>query len=278
MLTPAQVAQFKTNGFIKSSKVLSDEQVEVLRADLERIMKDKDNPNVPQPVSISNWNPKAPIWQIVNIWEASTPFREVMSHPTIVEEVAQVTGAKELRLWHDQIQYKPANDGGINAWHQDWPYWPSIAPLTEQVSAWIALDDVDPENGCMSMVPGSHLWGNCIDFLHTIKDFNAMPKEYNGHKIEVVMAPVKKGEVHYHHGLTWHGSHANKSGRPRRAIAYHYMTEKTRFVASGNHLMKKHVEADIADGAQLKGEHFPLVWDGKRAVAAPPVNAKAAAV
>ncbi|MCW8133840.1 MAG: phytanoyl-CoA dioxygenase family protein [Planctomycetota bacterium] len=275
MLTPAQVAQFQKNGYIKSTKVLTDAQVDVLRAELERVMTQKDNPEVQQPVSISNWNPKAPIWQIVNIWEASAAFREVMSHPTIVEEVAQITGAKELRIWHDQIQYKPASEGGVNMWHQDWPYWPTITPLTDQVSAWIALDDVDESNGCMSMVPGSHTWGNCIEFLHTIKDFKAMPKQYKEHAIEVLLAPVKKGEVHYHHGLTWHGSHANTSGRPRRAIAYHYMTERTCFVASGNHIMKPFIE--VADGAQLKGEHFPLVWDGAKAVPAPAVRAKAAA-
>lgn len=275
MLNPAQVAQFRRDGYIKSGRMFSDEQVEVLRGELERVMKEKDRPDVQQPISISNWNPKAPIWQIVNIWEASTPFREAMSHPAIVEEVAQITGAKELRLWHDQIQYKPATEGGVNSWHQDWPYWPTITPLTDQVSAWIALDDVDEANGCMSMVPGSHTWGNCIEFLHTIKDFKAMPGQYKDHKIEVKLAPVKKGEVHYHHGLTWHGSHANTSGRPRRAIAYHYMTEKTCFVASGNHLMKPYIE--VADGEQLKGEHFPLVWDGKQAHPAPAVRAKALA-
>ena len=69
--------------------------------------------------------------------------------------------------------------------------------------------------------------------------------------------PVKKGEVHYHHALTWHGSHANTSGRPRRAIALHYMTGDTRYVASGEHPMKPFVE--VGDGEVLQGETFPLV-------------------
>ena len=269
MLTKDQVAEFKAKGCLKSGRVLSDAQVDALRSDLARVMENKDNPNVPQPVGISNWNPKAPIWQIVNIWEASDAFRELLSNPTVVEEVAQLTDAKQLRVWHDQIQYKPAGDGGVNMWHQDWPYWPSIAPMTEQVSAWVALDDVDEGNGCMSMITGSHLWGNNIDFLHTLKDFKDMPATFQGKKLELVLRPVKKGEVHYHHGLTWHGSHANTSGRPRRAVAVHYMTEKTVFVASGGHCMKKY--AEVADGAQLTGEHFPLVWDGK-AIPVPPIQ------
>jgi ectoine hydroxylase-related dioxygenase (phytanoyl-CoA dioxygenase family) len=110
----------------------------------------------------------------------------------------------------------------------------------------------------MSMVPGSHLWGNNIDFLHTLKSYDAMPKEFDAHPIEVVPCPVKKGEVHFHHALTWHGSHANTSGRERRAIAIHYMTQDTRFVASGNHVMKPFVE--VADGEKVVGKAFPQVY------------------
>jgi ectoine hydroxylase-related dioxygenase (phytanoyl-CoA dioxygenase family) len=85
-----------------------------------------------------------------------------------------------------------------------------------------------------------------------------MPTEYQGHKIEIVRCPVKKGEVHYHHALTWHGSHANTSGRPRRAIALHYMTQDTRYVASGEHVMKQFVE--VTDGEIMQGKHFPVVY------------------
>jgi ectoine hydroxylase-related dioxygenase (phytanoyl-CoA dioxygenase family) len=143
-------------------------------------------------------------------------------------------------------------------WHQDAPYWPTLMPMTE-VSAWVALDDVDEENGCMSMVPGSHLWGNKIDFLHTLKSFGDMPGEFEGRPIEVRTCPVRKGEVHYHHALTWHGSHANTSIRPRRAIAIHFMTDETRFVASGEHPMKPFMH--MADGELVQGDHFPVVWE-----------------
>ena len=52
---------------------------------------------------------------------------------------------------------------------------------------------------------------------------------------------------------------ANTSGRPRRAIAIHYMNEDTRYVESGDHPMKAFVE--VADGARLEGSRFPLVWE-----------------
>ena len=143
-------------------------------------------------------------------------------------------------------------------WHQDSPYWPNIGPLTAQVTAWVALDDADEASGCMSMVPTSYHWGNNIEFLHTITDYRVMPPSFSGHEVKVQLTPVAKGEVHFHHALTWHGSGANTSGRPRRAIALHYMTQDTVYIAAGNHVMKRFVE--VQDGEKLQGTHFPQVW------------------
>ena len=172
MLTQEQVAEFHENGFLNGGPVLDGAQVEVLREELYRVIKNKDRDDVSQPVLLRNLggNDSAPVWQIVNIWEASAPFKNLMYSGKIVEEMAQLTGATELRIWHDQIQYKPAEIGGTTGWHQDAPLWPIIRPMTE-VSAWVAMDDVDVENGCMSMVPGSHKWGKSDCVCATGKGF-----------------------------------------------------------------------------------------------------------
>ncbi len=259
MLTQAQIDFFKANGYVNGGVVLTDAQVEDLRSETMRVIEERDRTDIAQPVLVRNLarTEGAPVWQIVNIWMASEPFHSLIAHPAITTGLAQLTNAQELRIWHDQIQYKPPAIGGINMWHQDAPYWPIIAPMTE-VTAWVALDDADEENGCMSMVPGSHLWGDNIAFLHTLKEYTDMPDHFADHAIKVVRCPVKKGEVHYHHALTWHGSHANTSGRHRRAIALHYMTQDARFVASGNHPMKPFVE--VADGQAMQGKAFPRVY------------------
>ena len=259
MLTNDQVAQFQRDGFLLGGKVLSDETVDLLNEEVARVIRDREKGGR-QPVLCHNFARAQgqTVWQIVNIWEASEPFHGIIANPAIVEEVAQLTGAKTLRMWHDQIQYKPATEGGVNMWHQDSPYWPILTPKTAQVTAWIALDDVDEENGCMSMVEGSYKWGPNIDFLHTLKEWDAMPAEFDAHALRVRACPVAKGCVHYHHALTWHGSPANRSSRPRRAIALHYMTDETRYVEAGSHVMKQF--ATVADGEVLQGDHFPVVW------------------
>jgi len=262
MLTQTQVGEFRARGFLKGGAVLDSDRVEELRKDLDRVIREGNSASG-KPVRICNLSGKddTPVWQVVNIWMASDPFRDLISHRKIVDEIAQLLEAKQLRVWHDQIQFKPPNHGGVNHWHQDGPYWPILTPKN-LVTAWTALDDVDESNGCMSMVPGSHLWGNHIRLLEGIEDFQQMPTNLAGHKVEVVRCPVRKGEVHYHHAMTWHGSHGNASNRPRRAIAIHYMAENVCYDAGGEHIMKRFVE--VEDGAPLAGETFPLVWEAER--------------
>ena len=259
MLSPQQIDEFHANGFLNAGPVLDMADVQVLQDEVMRTIEQREDASVKQPVSCRNLSSVVtePIWQIVDIWVSSEPFQRLLSHSRITQGLAQLTDATELRVWHDQIQYKPPQKGGVNMWHQDAPLWPIIAPMTE-VTAWVALDDADAENGCMSMVPGSHLWGDNIDFLRQLESYEAMPDHFAGHPVAVVRCPVKAGEVHYHHALTWHGSHANTSGRPRRAIAMHYMTQDTRFVASGEHIMKPYVT--VADNEILTGKYFPKVY------------------
>ena len=222
---------------------------------------DRERSDVKQPVLLRNLSQSedAPIWQIVNIYAASAAFHSLIFNQTIAAMAAALSGARALRIWHDQIQYKPNTYGGRLHWHQDSPLWPPLQPKDAQITAWIALDDADMDNGCMYMVPGSYRWGNRRDALHDLPDGKPLPESIDGEPIYVAMCPVKKGHVHFHHPLTWHGSGANTSKRPRRAIALHFMTEATHYdAAGGEHPMKAFIS--VADGENLVGDAFPLIW------------------
>src|SRR5688572_21448261 len=105
MLNQQQIQQFHRDGYLRSGKVLTDEQVEALRSEMERVIRDNGREDVAQPVlcRILNSDPNNPVWQIVNIWMASEPYEQLIYNPAIADEMAQLTGATELRIWHDQI-------------------------------------------------------------------------------------------------------------------------------------------------------------------------------
>ena len=260
MLTVEQLEQYRRSGFVNGGPVLDADAVETLRREVLRVIDDRDNPAVPQPVALRNLSPDEthPIWQIVNIWQASPAFKALVTNRRILEMAAQLTGARQLRLWHDQIQYKPKEFGGRLQWHQDSPLWPTLQPKDAQITAWVALDDAEADNGCMYMVPGSHKWGDRQAQINDLPDDGRLPETFDGHPVHLIMCPVAQGHVHFHHSLTWHGSGTNYSSRPRRAIGIHLMTERTTYAASGTHLMQPFIR--VSDGALLQGDVFPLVW------------------
>jgi hypothetical protein len=52
-----------------------------------------------------------PIWPLGNMYDASPASQKLGTHPGIAAITAQLSGANELRIWHDQIQYKPQERG-----------------------------------------------------------------------------------------------------------------------------------------------------------------------
>ncbi|GLX69744.1 phytanoyl-CoA dioxygenase family protein [Paenibacillus glycanilyticus] len=270
MLSQAQIAEFENNGFLKGGVVLSEAEVEELREELDKVM-NGESVNKPtlnrnmldsdSPYDNMKMTTSESVVQIVNIWLASDRFLKHAAHQVICEEVAQLCHSDSLRIWHDQIQYKPPITGGPTNWHQDHPLWPIIQPA-DLVSAWVALDDAVIENGCMWMVPGSHKWGNHQRYLSNTPDFMPFHKQPemlpNNAAVNAVPFEIKKGQVGYHHCLTWHGSPHNRSEMKRRAIAVHYMPGHTRYEPVGEHVMLSYV--DVKPGELLVGDHFPEVY------------------
>lgn len=271
MLSESQVDAFARDGFLNGGPALGEADLTELTDELERVLAvgpEGFTGDQPRPVLFRNMTDDnaTPVWQIVNIWEASKPFWRLMHHPFIVRGIAQLAGFGDLQIWHDQVQYKPAGAGGSTRWHQDAPLWTTIAPMTE-VSAWIPFDDADLDNGCMWMVPGSHRWGDRMDYLETqghreqLPDFGDVGEDFvspQGAKVQAVACPVKRGEVHFHHALTWHGSPRNQSTRPRRALAIHFMTPETRFTGE-DHPMRQFISVEPGESMRDAGDHFPML-------------------
>lgn len=274
MLTAEQIEEFTVKGFLKGEVVLTNEEIDRLNHALDRVLahQSEQEPvlarNLLQASSEFNYavesaNPNdETVIQVVNIWMASQAFFAHMQNRRICEEVAQLTKSRTLRVWHDQIQYKPPKIGGPTYWHQDHPAWPVLQPA-DLVSAWVALDDAVIENGCMWMVPESHRWGNVGNYLKTdletfkpyLTDPTVVPE---GTELTPVPFEIKKGQVGYHHCLMWHGAYPNRSERKRRAIAVHYMPEHVRYVPTGGHVMESFIH--VAPGEVLTGDAFPVVY------------------
>lgn len=263
MLTAEQVAFFHKNGYVTNGEpVLTDPEVDELRAALDDVVAGASpgRPELLRNLAGGALDGDKVVVQIVNIWQAHPTFRAHIARPDIVGMVRQLCTTDTLRVWHDQIQHKPPSVGTLLRWHQDFPAWPVLTPA-DLVTAWVALDDATVANGCLRFVPGSHRWSDTHEGLGTKDDFSPQydPAQLPpGAKVEVVPVEVPKGAVSFHHCATWHASAPNPTATHRRAIAVHYMPGHTRYVASGEHVMKPRIM--VQDSNTLAGDYFPAVW------------------
>ena len=162
-----------------------------------------------------------------------------------------------MRFWHDQLFVKPAKDGGIVAWHQDYSYWTRTKPMAH-LTCWIGLDDSTAENGCVHYVPRSHKW-NLLPRGNLANDMNAIFEVLNDEQkreFKPVAVELKKGEASFHHPLMLHGSFENFSGKPRRAAVVNVFRDGV--LSDSDEPLLEGVPV-IPKGEKIGGRFFPLL-------------------
>lgn len=163
---------------------------------------------------------------------ANRAIMDLIKHPALGALAAQVCGAEWVQVWWVQLLYKPPGSGDVNVgWHQDRNYWGAWEAGSELFTAWIALSEVRSADGPMRFVRGSHQWGLLPGSDFFGQDLAQQKRELvaqaNGEWVEVA-ATLPKGGVSFHHCLTLHGSGPNYSAGPRRSLAVHLRTERSR--------------------------------------------------
>lgn len=252
-ITEDDVRFYNENGFVKIDNILNSDEVTELTNFIEEAMTETDINSVSTDSKGGNYY--RVLNQKVNVWRDHGGMARYTFHPNISNAALKLSGANGIRLFHDHALWKMPQDSKPTPWHQDTPFWPMNEPGA--LSAWIPLDDVDEENGCMMFVPGSHKIGklNGIDLVHPQNIFD----EVRGSELEKtrpVKVPLKKGSCTFHNGLTFHYAFANQTDRPRRVLAIIFMPDGTSYNG------KAHIVTDgkgLIEGDPIKGGLFPLL-------------------
>ena len=260
LLTEDQVSFYRENGYLAGVKVLNHRQLDALRDELAELV----DPSHPGHELFYEFNanesadPSKILFHALGAWRIKPALHDLLWHAAFVVPAAQLLGGA-VRFWHDQIFYKPAHHGGVVIWHQDYSYWTRTTPVAH-ISCWIGLDDSTRANGCLHYVPGSHHWpllprASFANRMDAIEGF-LTPQQRAAFK--PVAIELKAGECSFHHPLMVHGSYANETLVPRRALVINAFRDGV--VSASDEPLLEGVPV-IASGQKIEGQFFPLLYE-----------------
>ena len=212
-LSPQQIQCYRENGFIVIDDFLSLEEVETLRSA-------EASPAIQ--TALEEQGSKHRTVHLLELTVRHPAFLALARDLRIIDCIRPLLG-QDIQLQHSKLATKPSTKGaGAFGWHQDIMYYPHTN--TSLLSVFVYLDDATPENGCMSMVSGSHLLGPLghHDAKGVFVGACVESHLWENNPGKVVPVSPRAGAISLHHCLTLHGSPANNSGRPRRGVVFSY--------------------------------------------------------
>ncbi|MCA9076542.1 MAG: phytanoyl-CoA dioxygenase family protein [Planctomycetaceae bacterium] len=260
-LTDEQVEFFHEHGYVAGVRVLSDEQIDALREELEELTQ----PGHPgsdlwyEYNSNESADPAKVLFHALGGWRIRAGLHDILWNSAILLPASQLLGGA-VRFWHDQLFCKPAHHGGVVSWHQDYSYWTRTQPMAH-LTCWIGLDDSTRDNGCLQYIPGSHRW-DLLPITGLAGDMDAIQQVLSDEQWADFTKPqaieLKAGECAFHHPLMVHGSYENRTDRQRRAVVLNLCRDGV--TSASDEPLLEGTDA-IAKGEPLGGRFYPLLYD-----------------
>lgn len=253
-VTQEQIDSYRENGYVQLLEFIDAERIEQMKRTMVDAIRRYDAEHQLNDEIIASSVYGRVLNQKVNMWLFDEGMKEIVLDPRLAETARLLTGARGIRLFHDHALLKMPQDSKETPWHQDTPYW----PMNENgaMSIWIAMDDVDENNGCLSFIPRSRNLGR-LDPVSLTEPRDIIKEYYKGREsAEIRKMRMKAGGVTFHDGLTFHFANANRTDRPRHALAIIYMPTDTTYNG------KPHVVTDglgLEAGKPFDHPHFPLL-------------------
>lgn len=224
-ITPEQRQQLDDQGFFVLENVFTRDEMDALARRIEdhqrRHQEAVAEQGGTQGISRSN-----EITFTDHLAEHDPAIRAFCERPEFVALTTQLLGPDTDLYWNQSVFKMPETPREF-PWHQDDGYTP-VTP-TPYLTLWLALNDATPENGCISVLPGSWKRG--------LVEHQPSPLGLVCHDADDpnqgVRVPVSTGSLAVFWSLTMHKSGPNVSDGPRKAYVIQYAHAGLRNAVTG---------------------------------------------
>ncbi|WP_162654129.1 phytanoyl-CoA dioxygenase family protein [Lentilitoribacter sp. Alg239-R112] len=239
MLTPENLTDFNSSGFLVIRGLFSDEEINLVERDLQKridelaaYLKVKFSDQTisldSKMMELERNHPGASLIFIHSNIIGSNIFN-FWSSKKILDIVELILGKDIDGHPFFAVRPKPPElDLFVVPWHQDSSYLADGARMVPQVTCWVPLMDANLNNGCMEIAVGEHLNG---EKRHVAEEYMELEnvswyleiEKSVASKFKTEICEVKRGDVIMFTHLTPHRSLPNLSKNCRWSIDMRYM-------------------------------------------------------
>ena len=213
-LTLEQVHYFNEKGYVFPIDLFSEEEADANRRYFDSLLKMASDAGLDS-YKVESWHTHC-----AGVYDLVTDDR-------ILDYVEDILGPNLVCTMTHYFSKMPGDAKSVY-WHQDASFW-ALTP-SKVVTAWLAIDDVDVENGAMKLFPGTHKQGR-IPFEWVTDEEDGVlnqhvhdPERYG----QPVSVELKAGQISLHTDMLLHGSQPNPSNRRRCGLTIRYFPPDVR--------------------------------------------------
>jgi phytanoyl-CoA hydroxylase len=215
-------ADFDTNGYVYLPGFLDAAEVSEVRKRLEHFISEQSDRLPSSHIKYESTGDRSTLKMIQDMHLYEPYFADILFNSRFSKLAKNLLNEEVIGKTVEYFN-KPPKIGKATPPHQDGYYF-MLKPMSA-VTMWMALEDVDAENGWVSYVRGSHKLGmrhhaytNTLGFSQGIPDFG-IPAD----REKEVFFETKPGDLLVHHALTIHRANPNTSdNRTRQALGLIY--------------------------------------------------------
>ena len=237
-------AFYDDQGYLVFPQLLDPDELAALRTALADVL--QQAANLPEPnghfLTAPGDDDRQHLIRVLHPIAYHQTFYDLVSHPKILDIIENLIGPN-IQLHHTTLNLKPPSKFSTWLWHQDYPFFPHTN--YDLLAAMIFLDDATPENGCLTVLPGSHKDGPRYHEIPVGEPWRLTERTELADRSRWLPLPVPAGGLELHHCNLLHGSPASKNDQPRSAIVIWYR-------ASDNFPLGK-PDNHLGYGQQLRG-------------------------
>ena len=208
-LTQEQVRFYEENGYLHVKDVIDLWEIDCLRVESMKMIDHCKRVRPPNDDYLYSMDPvtgNTILRRINGMYLKGNAFFALYGHPQVLGFAESVLGPN-LVPWQDALVIKLPEYGVAVPWHRD-PGHPRVHP---PLDIDVYLDAATPENGCLYVIPGSHLWQGF--------DLQDMLDEHGFMLTGAIPVIAEPGDVVLHSPNLLHGSRVTRD-KPLRRINY----------------------------------------------------------